>query len=180
MRARSRFGDLVPAFGLHEVFGQDVCGQILECGGRVNPAAREGGCFVVYVRRKDPNVGPIVAIPKGLGDDDGQRVSLFGPSSNRPTRCGDPGARAEPRRSARGGSSPQILEELRVAEELRDLDQEAVDEPGVLLRIGPQIGRISGQCWVPGGTHAAVQPALDRGRLVAAEVDAAPLVDPFE
>src|SRR5664280_3000776 len=74
----------------------------------------------------------------------------------------------------------QVIEDLRVPEELRDLDQEAVDEPSVLLGIGLQIGRVVGQRWTRSSIHPAVQSPQDRARLVAPEVDTASLVDPLE
>ena len=74
----------------------------------------------------------------------------------------------------------QVLEDLRVAEELGHLDQEAADEPGVLLRVGLELLRVAGERRVARRAHPAAQPADDRRGLVGAEVDAAPLPDPVE
>ena len=73
--------------------------------------------------------------------------------------------------------SREVLEDLRVAEELGDLDQEAADQPGVLLRVALQLLRVAGKRGAPRCAHPAPQSPVDGRGLVGAEVDAAPLPD---
>ena len=159
-------GDLETALRFPEMAVSNACRQALEGGGRIDPPARDGDGFAVDVCREDTDCRPRHMLAKGFGDADGQGVGLFaGRATGRPD--------AELPLFAPGlgyqfGQDvvAQVLEELRVSEELRDLDEEAVDETGVLVRIRRQMGRIVGEGWARSGGHPATQPPQDRGRLV--------------
>ena len=62
-----------------------------------------------------------------------------------------------------------MVEHLGVAEELGHLDEEAADQPCVLLRVGLESLGVIGQGGMPGRAHPAAEPADDRGRLVRAK-----------
>ena len=172
--------DLEAAVRLDEVTISGAGWQALQGSRRIHSPARKGDRLTVDIRREDPDLRPRTILSQGFGDDDCERVCLL---------AGRATGRPEPELPllAPGFGDQlgqdvvaQVLEQLGVPEELRDLDQEAVDEPGVLLGVGLQVRAVLGERRPRRGGHPAVQPALDGGRLVAAEVDAASLVDPFE
>ena len=62
----------------------------------------------------------------------------------------------------------QVVEQLRVAEEVGHLDQEAADQALVLLRVALEVGGVLLDRVLAGVGHAALQAAPDR-RLAVAE-----------
>ena len=73
-----------------------------------------------------------------------------------------------------------MIPDLRVAEELRDLDQQAPDQALVFGGVTLDEGRVVGDGPVARRVDPAAQPAHDGGRLVRVEVDRAAFPDPIE
>jgi hypothetical protein len=130
------------AVRLHKVAVSKDRGQALEGVGLVDSAAREGDAIAVDIRPEYPDVRPRGRLSEGFGKDDREGVGLF---SRRAT--GRPEPDLAPIATGlldqlREDVLAQVVKELGVPEELGDLDQEAVDQAGVLLGIGLEQGRV--------------------------------------
>ena len=173
-------GDFVARIRLAQVLVSKVRWERLQGRLGVQAAASESDHLAVHVRGEYPDVGPGPFITQDLGHDHGQGVGLL---SRRATSRPDAQFPVFPsglRDQIGQDMLAKVLEDLWIAEELGDLDQETVYKVGVLLGIGLEQRRILGEGGARCGIHPTLQSPHDRGRLVGAEVHAAPLVDPFQ
>ncbi|XXU91230.1 hypothetical protein WME85_26990 [Sorangium sp. So ce1153] len=171
---------LVAAVERDEVAVDELVRQVLDGGRPVDPAAGEGDRLAVDVGREDADVEAVELVAEQLADQDGERVCLLA--------GGAPG-RPDPQRlvvvpgvgDERGQDHvPEVREELRIAHELGDLDEEAVDQPLVLLGVLGEVVHVLVEGVGVRGRHPAPEPAQDGRLLVFLEVDPAPLAHEIE
>src|SRR5262249_24744137 len=119
----------------HQVAVAQLWQHVLQRGGGVDAAPRKGDGVAVQVRSKDANREVFQFRPEQVGNQDGKRVGLFA--------SGAPG-RPQSQFVASGARVldeiwqdllAQVREQVRVAEEIRDFDQEAVGESLGLVRM---------------------------------------------
>jgi len=134
----------------------------------------------VDVRREDPEVRRVERVLEQLREQDRERVRLL------PGRAaGGPDAQlvaALLRALAELGQDALLekREQLWIPHELGHLDEEAVHEPSVLVRVLVEEARVALEVARVDGRDALPQAPLDRRGLVDAEVQPAPLPHPLE
>ena len=172
--------DLEARGGPREVAPAQRCREAAQGAGRVDAAAGEIDRGPVDVRREDADLRTGSAAPGRLGRRDGHGIRLLaGRAAGRPDAqlaCLVAGLRDERRQD--GG--PEVIPHAAVAEELGDLDQQAVDEAVVLDRVALDERRVVGHGGTGRRAHPAAQATLDGGRLVGRVVDPAAAPDPLE
>ena len=172
--------DLEATVGRHEVALPDRVGDTFQCRRGIDPAPGEGDRRPVDVGREHPHIDVGRLIRQGFGDRDRERIRFFpGRASGRPD-AKRPVVLACFVDEQRKRLLAEVVEDLRVAEELRDLDEEAADEPRVLLAVGLELFGVPLQRPMAGRVHPAPKAADDRRGLVGREVDLAALPDPLE
>ena len=175
-----RLADLVALVGGDEMPLDQIRRDAIQRRRRIDPAAREEDRVVVEVRREDPD-GPLrQLVAEGIRDEDRERIRLLarGTAGRPDAELAPAGARVGDH--GRDHDVAQVVEQLRVAEELRDLDQEVAHEPAVLVGVPVHVAHVVAQAGRVGRRHPALQPAQDRRSLVGAEVDAALLSQVLE
>ena len=165
--------DLVTVGDLREVALDQVLGDVGQGGLRIDATPCERDRVAVHVGREDPHVERVDLVAQGVGDDHREAVGLLA----RGAACRpDPElvvVLARVRDQLRDDRRTELIEEILIAEELGDLDQEARGEAPVFLRIALDEPDVVAELRHRGCDHPPLQPAQDRGPLVAREVDPA-------
>ncbi len=134
----------------------------------------------VDVRREDPDARGVQRLAEEIGEEDHDRVRLL------PRRAA---GRPDPQFVAPGGGAGDELgedaiaerrEKIRIPHEFGHLDQEAIDELGLLLHVLVEVACIALEPVRARGHDALPYAPLERRRLVGAEVDPAPLPHTLE
>ena len=146
-QAPERLDDLVPAVGLREIAFANGGWHLLQRRSRVDAAAGEGDRRAVDVGREDAHVEGGTIGAQGLRQRDREGVRLLaGRAAGRPdAKLTAVGQRLVDERGQ--GVVAEVLEHLRIAEEFGHLDEQAADQPRVLLGVVlDQVGVLGQGC----------------------------------